>query len=336
MVSPVPRHTPRQLISIASAGVCLLVAASLTTPDLVAQTDLDAFMRQVLARRDENWKKLQQYVLDEHETIDVRGPSRLPLWGERRDYTWYIRDGFFVRSPVKVNGVTIADGERRTFEAAYLKRQQEREKRGQRGMVALGPSGLVVEPADGDPVQADGVSPSVDGLLKQTRAAGIHLVGVFPALQVRRRQVRARRPRNARRPRRVEDRVLPGADCSAAATAGASRTTSKQDRAYDAEFQRLMNKVALVTLWVEPKAHQIVKYTFNNLPFDFLPGQWLLHVDDLRASMTMGQPFPDVWLPSDLEFEFGISLAVGQVDMRYALEYHDYRRPDVTTKVKIR
>src|SRR4030095_1178485 len=107
MVSPMPRQTPRRLIAVASAGVGLLVAASLTTPDLVAQTDLDAFMRQVLVRRDENWKKLQQYVLDEHETIDVRGPSRLPLWGERREYTWYIRDGFFVRSPVKVNGVTI-------------------------------------------------------------------------------------------------------------------------------------------------------------------------------------------------------------------------------------
>ena len=108
MVSPVPRHTLRPLISIAGAGLCLLVAASLTTPDLVAQTDLDAFMRQVLVRRDENWKKLQQYVLDEHETIDVRGPSRLPLWGERRYYTFFIRDGFFVRSPFKFNGVTIA------------------------------------------------------------------------------------------------------------------------------------------------------------------------------------------------------------------------------------
>src|SRR6266540_4595885 len=66
------------------------------------QTDLDAFMRQVVARRDDNWKKLQQYVLDERETIHLQGPGRVPLWGERRDYTWYIRDGFFVRSPVSV------------------------------------------------------------------------------------------------------------------------------------------------------------------------------------------------------------------------------------------
>ena len=62
-------------------------------------------MQQVVARRDDNWKKLQQYVLDEREQIELRGPQRVPLWGERREYTWYIRDGFFVRSPVKFNGV---------------------------------------------------------------------------------------------------------------------------------------------------------------------------------------------------------------------------------------
>ena len=335
MVSPVPRHTLRQLISIASAGLCLLVAASHSTLHLIAQTDLDAFMRQVLVRRDDNWKKLQQYLLDEHETIDVRGPSRLPLWGERRDYTWYIRDGFFVRSPVKVNGVTIAEGERRTFEAAYLKRQQEREKRGQRGMVAIGSSGVVVEPADGDPVQADGVSPSVDGLLKQTRQPGFISSAYFLRFKFEEGKYAlvGRETLDGRDVLKIEyypSRLFGGSDRRR------NRETSNQDRAYDAEFQRLMNKVALVTLWVEPEAHQIVKYTFNNLPFDFLPGQWLLHVDDLRASMTMGQPFPEVWLPRDLEFEFGISLAIGQVDMRYALEYHDYRRPDVTTKVKVR
>lgn len=335
MVNPMPRQTPRRLFAVASVGVGLLVAASLATADLVAQTDLDAFMRQVLVRRDDNWKKLQQYLLDEHETIDVRGPSRLPLWGERRDYTWYIRDGFFVRSPVKVNGVTIAEGERRTFEAAYLKRQQEREKRGQRGMVALGSSGIVVEPADGDPVQNDGVSPSVDGLLKQTRQPGFISSAYFLRFKFEEGKYAlvGRETLDGRDVLKIEyypSRLFGGSDRRR------NRETSNQDRAYDAEFQRLMNKVALVTLWVEPKAHQIVKYTFNNLPFDFLPGQWLLHVDDVRASMTMGQPFPEVWLPRDLEFEFGISLAVGQVDMRYALEYRDYRRPDVTTKVKVR
>ena len=97
-----------------------------------------------------------------------------------------------------------------------------------------------------------------------------------------------------------------------------------------------MNKVALVTLWVEPKAHQIVKYTFDSVGFDFLPAQWLVHVNDLKASMTMGQPFPDVWLPNALELAMSGTLAVGQFDLRYRLDYQDYRRPDVTSKVGIK
>src|SRR6266496_3561523 len=121
--------------SIAAAALILaaFLCESHVTPIAAAQSDLDAFMKQVLARRDDNWKKLQQYVLDERETVHIQGPGRVPIWGERRDYTWYIRDGFFVRSPVSVNGVAIGDADRRRFEADYLKRAQQREKRGQRG-----------------------------------------------------------------------------------------------------------------------------------------------------------------------------------------------------------
>ena len=42
-------------------------------------------MQQVLAHRDDNWKKLQQYVLDEREEIQLTGASHRPLWGERKD-----------------------------------------------------------------------------------------------------------------------------------------------------------------------------------------------------------------------------------------------------------
>ena len=48
-------------------------------------------------------------------------------------------------------------------------------------------------------------------------------------------------------------------------------------------------KVALVTLWVDPAAEQIVKYTFDNTEFDFLPGRWLVRVGDVTASMTMSR-----------------------------------------------
>src|SRR5881227_2806277 len=115
----------RILAVILGVAGCVTAAAPLR---LTAQTDLDAFMRQVVARRDDNWKKLQQYVLDERETIELRGATRLPIWGEKRDYTWYIRDGFFVRSPVKFNGVAIPEAERRKAEAEYLARQQRRDQ----------------------------------------------------------------------------------------------------------------------------------------------------------------------------------------------------------------
>ena len=111
------------------AAAALVVAAALfpspTASVVAAQSDLDAFMQQVLARRDDNWKKLQQYILDEREQIDVRGPAHISLWGERREYTWYIRDGFFVRSPLKVNGVAIGEADRRKYEAEYLERVQK-------------------------------------------------------------------------------------------------------------------------------------------------------------------------------------------------------------------
>jgi hypothetical protein len=111
---------------------------------------------------------------------------------------------------------------------------------------------------------------------------------------------------------------------------------SAKDAARDAEFQRLMNKVALVTLWVEPKAHQIVKYTFDNVGFDFLPAQWLVHVSDVKATMAVGQPFPDIWLPTSLEVNLAMTMAFGQFDVRYGLDYHDYRVPNVTSKVGIK
>jgi hypothetical protein len=114
------------------------------------------------------------------------------------------------------------------------------------------------------------------------------------------------------------------------------KSLSDDEKARDAEMQRLMNKVALVTLWVEPNAHQIVKYTFDNVGFDFLPAQWLVHINDAKATMTMGQPFPDVWLPNGVDMTIAMTLAVGQYDLHYGLDYHDYRQPDVTTKVGIK
>ena len=102
----------------------------------------------------------------------------------------------------------------------------------------------------------------------------------------------------------------------------------------DAEIQRMLNKVAVVTLWIEPASHQIVKYTFDNIDFDFLPARWLVRLDTVRASMTMNQPFPDVWLPQELEFHVAADFASGRVDVRWSVAYYDYREPEVTTRIR--
>src|ERR1700704_4861115 len=122
-------------LAFAVVAVATLAGSERTGPTPSAQSDLDDFMRQVVAHRDENWKKLQQYILDERESFELRGPTRLPIFGQRREYTWFIRDGLFVRSPVKFNGVTIADDERRKFERDYLERQKKRDLRA-RGLSA--------------------------------------------------------------------------------------------------------------------------------------------------------------------------------------------------------
>jgi hypothetical protein len=91
-----------------------------------AQTDLDAFMAGVLERRDENWKKLQQYLLEERERVELKGPSSQLLWGEDRTYMWYIRDGFFVRSPLVANGVRVPEEDRKRYENSFLERSRNR------------------------------------------------------------------------------------------------------------------------------------------------------------------------------------------------------------------
>jgi hypothetical protein len=315
-----------------SAGVLLcLVLAATSLRVTSAQTDLDAFMQEVLARRDDNWKKLQQYVLDERESLDLRGPANLSLWGERSDYTWYIRDGFFVRSPVKVDGVTVGEADRRKYEADFLRREQEREKRSPgrgRGPAAATPSA--------DPAPKD-----VDGLIKQTRQPQFISSAYFlrfkfdegryalvgrerleerDVLRIEYYPIRLFTPNQ--RQRQQQDRERRQAD-------------RKEYDAYDQQLMRLMNKKSKVTLWIDPSSHQILKYTFEDLGWDFFPGQWLARVSEVKASMTVFQPFPDVWLPRGLQMDIAMLFAIGPVNMHYALDYHDYRRADVTSKIGI-
>ncbi len=50
--------------------------------------------------------------------------------------------------------------------------------------------------------------------------------------------------------------------------------------------------------------------------------------------MTMSQPFPDVWLPRDVEFHFGAMLAIGAFDVVYRLNYFDYREAKTSGRIR--
>src|SRR5437588_5387148 len=241
----------RLLVSSAMALAIVAAASQATRPADAAQrvsSDLDALMRQVLSTRDENWKKLQQYVLDEREAMEVRGPSQRPIWGEHREYTWYIRNGLFVRSPVRANGAAVPEADRRKYEADYLKRQQDRERRD--AQIAISPSGVDVNPGD------SGEAADADAVLKQTRQPLFISSAYFLRFKFEEGKYAlvGRETLDGHETLRIEyypARLFGGTD-----RRQNGREPSADQKARDAEFRRLMNKVALVTLWVDPASHQ--------------------------------------------------------------------------------
>jgi outer membrane protein assembly factor BamA len=113
------------------------------------------------------------------------------------------------------------------------------------------------------------------------------------------------------------------------------RQQSDRDRQLEQRIERQMNKTALVTLWVDPVEHQIVKYTFDNVWIDFLPAGWFVKVDDIHASMTMGQPFPGIWLPREMNIHAGVTMAMGSLEAAYARRFSDYKQADVKSLIRI-
>jgi hypothetical protein len=339
--------------ALAAAAGFMAVAAATTTPAArgPVQSDLDQFMAKVLARRDENWKKLQQYILDERTEFALRGPTGIPVWGDRREFTWFIREGRFIRSPLKANGVEISETERREYEDKFLRRVQAREKRdAERRKDDAAAPGTPTAQADlsgraGAPAQTQtqAEAPTLDAFLSQTREPEFINSAYFMNFKFEdgRYALVGREPfQGTKEVLRIEyyPKQLFGIDPSDERRKR-NEKAGRDDRstAYGEALERMMNKVALVTLWIEPASLQIVRYTFDNVNFDFLPAAWLLRVDELKASMTMSQPFkdkPDIWLPQQVHFSFLAMFATGPLTARFDVEYHDYREATTAGRIK--
>jgi hypothetical protein len=327
------------------ALLCIGFLTAALPANMSAQSDLDAFMEKVLARRDDNWKKLQQYVLEEKEAFDLTGPGRFPLWGMRREYSWFIRDGIFVRSPISADGVKLSEADRRQAEEQWLRRQKNREEREKRNAerrakgepeergnvsVGIGPTGVVVSTDDDkDSGQTTPITNTED-MLKQVREPQFVSSAYFLKFKFEKGHYAfaGREKIGDLEALKIEYYPKEGLFKD-----GKSKPDKKvKDK--DDQIEEKMNKASMVTLWVDPKSYQIVQYTFKDLDWDFFPGRSLVRIGDTQASMQMAQAFPNVWLPSSIEMQFEMMLAVGAVDAAYRVDYENYKEAAVTYKIK--
>jgi hypothetical protein len=330
-------------------AVCVTTTA-IATP--FAQSDLDDLMSRVLARRDDNWKKLQQYTLNERETVQITALAVFRLWGYEREYLWFPRAGFFIRSPLEADGVTIAEDRRRRDEDRWLQRSARRERRArrpERDQCAADQAGANFSVAgDAAPPDApdDGSQPAFTGSVEDIVSQSFEPDFIRSANFLQFTFDRGRYALVGRE--RMLDRdvlkieyyptvLFRDERCATAEAPAAKREghpTEEGKQFSEADFEAAMNKVSLVTLWVDPAAQQILRFEFRNIDMDFLPGRQFVQIDGMRATMQMSEPFPDVWLPASISMRFRAALAVGPVEGKYEVKYTNYRLPTVSGRVR--
>ena len=103
-----------------------------------------------------------------------------------------------------------------------------------------------------------------------------------------------------------------------------------EDEDFDEEaFEHMFDKTSLVTMLVLPEEHQVVKWTFENVGFEFLPYRWLVRMDELRASMIMHQPIEGIWLPREIRAAASASTASFDLNVEFSREFFDYKETAV-------
>ena len=312
-------------------------------------TDLDQFMAKALQRRDVDRQTLSDYVLDEVEVFEVLGPGRVPYARMKREYTWYVRDGIHVRSPLKYDGVPIPEADRRDYEDHWIKSEESRRefrtkrdaKREEEGKGPALSAPSINEPrfvsesyfmdfkfepgnyylagketVDGQQVlKIDYVPTKLFDDSKDTKEGGEKKED---------EETKEQKPKDTKdqKPKSAKEQEK-------------ERRREEKEKQREDEISRKMDKTSQVTLWVDPSTHQIVKYTFNNVWMDFLPAGWLVKIDDLTAQMQMGQPFPGIWLPRNMNIHAGLTFALGSMEFQYRREFANYRKADVTSKIRV-
>jgi hypothetical protein len=297
-------------------------------------------MARALQRREVDRKTLGDYVLDEVETFEILGPGRAPINRFRREYTWYVRDGMHVRSPLKYDGVPISESDRRAYEERWIHSETERRKHRTEREAEHARQGKApdfrLRPVNEPRFVSESYfldfkfEPGNYYLAGREKLNGQDVLRIdyLPTHLFDDDNDEGRAERNAERSKE-RTKAVSNED------SGRASKREQHEQRTEQDIERKMNKTAQVTLWVDATNHQIVKYTFANVWMDFLPAAWLVRIDDLHASMEMGQPFQGVWLPRNISIHAGITLANGSFEAAYRRDFSRYRKADVSSRVSI-
>ena len=283
--------------------------------------EIDRFMERVIENRDASWRRAGDFVLREVETLAVEGPAELPIAGFRREYEWYVRGDVVVRSPLRFDGVDIGEAERREYEADWLRRRERREasRREEEAEAAAGPgsgggaapagpdSGGGAAPADAEPLAPEFVADAYYFMEFEFEPGNYYLAG-YETLAGREVVKIEYYPTDL-----FGEGDLSGEDAD------------PDDLERERRLRRGFARTSLVTLWIDPEVHEVVRYTFENVGLDFLPGRWLVRVDGWRASIEMAQPIRGVRLPRRMTLQGQATVAPGTFEVRFTRDYTDYR-----------
>lgn len=264
--------------------------------------DLDRFMERVLANRDAApWRRLGDFVLRETWSFELDAPpeSRLSSFRRVREYEWYVRDGTAVRSPVRVDGVGIDDATRRGYERSWLSDEERRRA----GMLT-----------DGDTRGAESRE-LVDQRDPEPRFVTDFFYFLEWTLEPGEYYFVGRETVAGREVVRIE--FYP---------TGPFREEAGE------RINRGIVKTSMVTLWIDPEIHQIVKYAFENTGLDFLRFRWLLRADGLQAVMELA-PGRGVWMPARMTLSGRAATALGEYAVTLTQEFFDYRQAETGARL---
>ena len=154
----------------------------------LAQDDVDAFMEKVLEKRELNWEATYDYVFNEVERFRISGVEIAALQSFDQEYTWYVRDGYLVRSPWSINGVEVDKETREKAELDWIEKVKNDEEDERIRGLAIGADDYVVKPFSVPELMA-----RVKALLRRSRPEMINQLLHVADLELDRETFRVRR-----------------------------------------------------------------------------------------------------------------------------------------------